>query len=160
VSTVEQTDVCIIGTGAAGGILAFRLAMAGRDVLSLEQGAEIRDEYFTNGISLEQDEYLGIMPDKPWPLPVDALFYANSQAGRLYARSDTSSTTPESATVFQNFQVFRLNGKQNLWAGAALRQSPRDFHGGGAPYRSLRHARRTRRISRWRIPAANGATTH
>jgi choline dehydrogenase-like flavoprotein len=125
---VERTEVCIIGTGAAGGILAYRLAMAGREVLSLEQGAEIRDDYFTNGISPEQDEHFGIVPDKPWPRPpIDAYFDANAQASRLYAHGDTASTTPESAAVFENLQIFRLNGKQNLWAGASLRQSPRDF---------------------------------
>ena len=125
---VERTDICIIGTGAAGGILAYRLAMAGRNVLSVEQGAEIRDDYFTNGISPERDEHFGIAPDKPWPVsPSDAYFDENAQAARLYARNDTTSTTRESRAVFRNRQIFRLNGKQNLWAGVSLRYGPRDF---------------------------------
>ncbi|MET0432054.1 MAG: GMC family oxidoreductase [Hyphomicrobium sp.] len=125
---VERTDICIIGTGAAGGILAYRLAMAGRDVLSLEQGDEIRDDYFTNGFSPEQDEHFGIAPDKPWPVPTaDAYFDENAQAARLYARANTTSTTQQSSAVFRNRQVFRLNGKQNLWAGVSLRYSERDF---------------------------------
>jgi choline dehydrogenase-like flavoprotein len=125
---MERTEICIIGTGAAGGILAYRLAMAGHEVLSLEQGAEIRDDYFTNGNSPEKNEHFGIGPGKPWPQsPVEAYFDANVQARRLYARGDTASTTPESVAVFENLQIFRLNGKQNLWAGGSLRQSPRDF---------------------------------
>jgi glucose dehydrogenase len=125
---VERADICIIGTGAAGGILAYRLAMSGRNVLSLEQGAEIRDDYFTNGVFPEKDEHFGISPDKTWPVsPADAYFDANAQAARLYARGDTTSTTPDSIAIFKNRQIFRLNGKQNLWAGTTLRQSPRDF---------------------------------
>ena len=34
-------DYCIIGTGAGGGILAHRLAEAGLNVISIEQGAEL-----------------------------------------------------------------------------------------------------------------------
>lgn len=125
---VERADICIIGTGAAGGILAYRLAMAGRNVLSVEQGAEIRDDYFTNGRRPDEDEHFGIAPDKPWPVsPSDAYFDENAQAARLYARGDTTSTTPESSATFRNRQVFRLNGKQNLWAGVSLRYAPRDF---------------------------------
>ena len=125
---VEQTEICIIGTGAAGGILAYRLAMAGRDVLSLEQGADICDDYFTNGVPPEQAEHFGIAPDRPWPPPPgDAYLHVNAQASRLYARADTMSTTPDSAAAFVNLQIFRLNGKQNVWGGASLRQSPRDF---------------------------------
>ncbi len=124
----EQTDICIIGTGAAGGILAYRLAMAGREVLSLEQGAEIRDDYFTNGKPPDQDEHFGIARDKAWPVsPADAYFDENAQAARLYARGDTTSTTPDSSAAFRNRQIFRLNGKQNLWAGVSLRYAPRDF---------------------------------
>jgi choline dehydrogenase-like flavoprotein len=127
-SRVERTDICIIGTGAAGGILAYRLAMAGRNVLSIEQGEEIRDDYFTNGRSPEQDEHFGIAPDKPWPVPTsDAYFDENAQAARLYARGDTTSTTQQSNAVFRNRQIFRLNGKQNLWAGVSLRYAERDF---------------------------------
>ena len=83
---VERAQVCVVGTGAAGGILAYRLASAGRGVLSLEQGEEVRDDYFTNGLSPEDEEHLGIAPDRPWPVaPSDAFFYENVRANRLYA---------------------------------------------------------------------------
>ena len=125
---VERTEICIIGTGAAGGILAYRLAMAGRSVLSLEQGAEIRDDYFTNGNSPEQDEHFGVASDKPWPqLSTDAYLHINTPASRLYARGDTTSTVVDGAGGFDNIQIFRPNGKQNLWGGVSLRLSPRDF---------------------------------
>ncbi len=133
---VEQAEVCIVGTGAAGGILAYRLVQAGHDVLSLEQGAAIRDDYFTNGIAPEDDEHFGIAPNQPWPVPPpDGYYHDNARANRLYARADTTSTSPDSEAVFKNRQIFRLNGKQNLWGGVSLRMSRRDFrardHGDG-----------------------------
>ena len=44
--------------GAGGGILAYRLAEAGCSVLSLEQGAAITDDYFTNHLSPERQSEL------------------------------------------------------------------------------------------------------
>jgi choline dehydrogenase-like flavoprotein len=123
-----QTSICIIGAGAAGGILAYRLASAGRDVLILEQGAFITDDYFTNGLPPAQDEHFGVSPERSWDSPPSDIFFdANAQARRLYASADIASISPEAATVFCNRQIFRLNGKQNLWGGVALRMSPRDF---------------------------------
>jgi choline dehydrogenase-like flavoprotein len=133
---VEHVDVCVVGTGAAGGLLAYRLARARRRVLSLEQGADLRDDYFTNDLAPEQDEHFGISRDQPWPVPPpDGYYHDNVAANRLYARSDTTSTSPTSEAVFKNRQIFRVNGKQNLWGGVSLRLSPRDFrardHGDG-----------------------------
>jgi choline dehydrogenase-like flavoprotein len=42
-----EADVCIIGSGAAGGILAYELAKAGRSVLILERGAYVEPREFT-----------------------------------------------------------------------------------------------------------------
>jgi choline dehydrogenase-like flavoprotein len=123
-------DICIIGTGAAGGILAYRLAMAGLDVLSLEQGQMITNEYFTNGQRPEQDAFQGIAPTTPWPLrPTDSFYFDNAAAHQLYAAASDRSTTSASENRFLNRQVFRLNGKQNLWGGVCLRYSTRDFRG-------------------------------
>ena len=124
----QRTNICIIGTGAAGGILAYRLASAGREVLSLEQGAAIADDYFTNGQRPSQDEYFGIAPERSWSAPpTDLYFESNAQARQLYASADFTSTSPEAAAVFRNRQIFRLNGRQDLWAGVSLRMAPRDF---------------------------------
>ena len=45
--TQLDADVCIIGSGAAGGILAYELAKAGRSVLILERGAYVEPRDFT-----------------------------------------------------------------------------------------------------------------
>ena len=127
---VENCDICIIGTGAAGGILAYQLAMQNFSVLSLEQGEKIDDTYFTNHLNPEQEENFGISPNMNWPLePATSYFYDNLQANRLYAKRDTLSTSMDSEAVFENRQIFRLNGKQNLWGGVCLRYSDRDFRG-------------------------------
>ena len=44
--TELDADVCIIGSGAAGGILAYELAKAGRSVLILERGAYVEPREF------------------------------------------------------------------------------------------------------------------
>src|SRR5882672_6303039 len=111
---IERTDICIIGTGAAGGILAYRLAMAGVSVLSLEQGSAITDSYFTNELHPEGEPHFGITPDMPWDMdPSQGYFYGNAQANKLYARPDELSTSAPSREAFVNMQIFRLNGKQN-----------------------------------------------
>ena len=85
-ATIKQCDVCIVGTGAAGGILAYRLAMAGISVLSLEQGAAITDRYFTNELNPEGEPHFGITPDMPWDFdPSVGGFYVN-----VLASSSTS----------------------------------------------------------------------
>ena len=123
---VERCDVCVIGTGGGGGILAYRLAMAGLSVLSVEQGAAIDHSYFTNHLRPEEQEHFGITDNVPWPIsPNHAYFYVNAQAHRLYANSETSSTSARSEAGFVNRQIIRLNGKLNLWGGVALRQSRR-----------------------------------
>ncbi len=43
----EQAEVCIVGSGAAGGVLAYELAAAGRDVIVLEEGDELTSPDFT-----------------------------------------------------------------------------------------------------------------
>ncbi len=125
-----KTDVCIVGTGAGGGILAYRLASAGRNVLSLEQGETISSDYFTNELLPEEELHFGIAPEMPWDMdPAQSFYFSNAQAHALYAPDDELSTSAATKKAFTNLQVFRMNGKLNLWSAVALRYSPRDFRG-------------------------------
>jgi choline dehydrogenase-like flavoprotein len=45
-SETLKTDVCIIGSGAGGGILGYSLAERGREVLVLERGAYVEPRFF------------------------------------------------------------------------------------------------------------------
>lgn len=113
--TTVQCEICIVGTGAGGGILAYRLALQGRDVVSLEQGQPVANDYFTNEVNPEDERHFGIAPELPWDMnPAQGFYFANAQAHALYARPDETSTTPESSRAFVNLQIFRVNGKLNL----------------------------------------------
>jgi choline dehydrogenase-like flavoprotein len=46
-SPVIETDVCVIGSGAAGAILAYHLAKAGREVLVVERGRYVEPREFS-----------------------------------------------------------------------------------------------------------------
>jgi glucose dehydrogenase len=126
----ESADVCIIGTGAAGGILAYELAQKGMKVISVEQGGPIHKEYFTNEQNPQDIDNFGISAHMPWPVPLsDAYYYDNREASALYATDLDMSTSKKSERYFHNRQIFKVNGKQNLWGGVSLRMSERDFQG-------------------------------
>jgi glucose dehydrogenase len=128
--TIVRTDICVVGTGAGGGILAYRLALSGRDVLSLEQGGPITSDYFTNELNPEDETNLGIAAEMPWDMnPAQSFYFSNAQAHALYAREDELSTSAAAKQSFINMQIFRMNGKMNLWSAVSLRYSPRDFRG-------------------------------
>jgi choline dehydrogenase-like flavoprotein len=43
-----KTEICIVGSGAGGGILAYELAAAGHDVLVIERGKYVEPRHFTD----------------------------------------------------------------------------------------------------------------
>ncbi len=115
-------DVCIVGTGAGGGILAYQLAKAGLKVISLEQGGRLPENYFRDVVPPGGRRDFGIGPATTWPAdPHDSLFihplFADGQAG--------STARPKDG--FRHFQVLAVNGLQNLWNGVSVRFGPGDF---------------------------------
>ncbi|WP_323012509.1 GMC family oxidoreductase [Castellaniella sp.] len=115
-------EVCVVGTGAGGGILAYTLAQAGVNVISLEQGAALPDDQFTRITPPDGGDALGIGPNTVWPSdPHDGLFIHP-----LFADGQHGSTARQSGQ-FQHFQILALNGLQNLWNGVSVRFSPQDL---------------------------------
>lgn len=117
-------DVCIVGTGAGGGILAHQLAKAGMHVWSLEQGPRLQDDFFKTVMPPGTADTFGIGADTVWPSdPHDSLFvhplFTSGQEG--------STARPQGG--FQHFQVVAVNGLQNLWNGVSVRFSKEDFQG-------------------------------
>lgn len=117
-----DVDVCIVGTGAGGGILAHQLAKAGVHVLSLEHGPRLVDDHFKTQMPVGVAGNFGVGPDTVWPSdPHDSLFihplFANGRHG--------STARPDDG--FRHFQVLAVNGLQNLWNGVSVRFSANDM---------------------------------
>lgn len=127
-----QCDVCIVGTGAGGGILAHTLAKAGLNVVSLEQGEMLAADYFRTVAPAGPARDFGIGPDTVWPSdPHDSLF-----VHPLFADGATGSTSrPDGG--FRHFQILAVNGLQNLWNGVSVRFSEADFAGWPIDYATL-----------------------
>ncbi|QIB34552.1 GMC oxidoreductase [Ancylobacter pratisalsi] len=127
-----QCDVVVVGTGAGGGILAYELAKAGLNVVSLEQGGRIADDHFSAvdppGTALD----LGIRANTVWPAePHDSLF-----VHPLFEKGQDGSTGwPEGG--FRHYQIVAVNGLQNLWNGVSVRFSERDFQDWPFDYATL-----------------------
>ena len=129
----EQYDYCIIGTGAAGGILAHRLAQAGLNVISLEQGEQLPNNYFSEMNPPGAQKDFGIRDNSIFPPnPDDALF-----THALFAKKNTRSSDKISEEKFRHFQLLALNGLQNLWNGVSVRFSPTDFEAWPISYSDL-----------------------
>lgn len=115
-------DVVVVGTGAGGGMIAYRLAKAGLNVVSLEQGGRLTDDYFREVAPPGTSRDFGIGPATRWPSdPHDSLFihplFADGREG--------STARPRDG--FRHFQVLAVNGLQNLWNGVSVRFSAADF---------------------------------
>ena len=128
----QAVDVCVIGTGAGGGILAHQLALAGLRVVSLEQGQPLGGDYFKTVSPPGASRDFGIGPDTRWPSdPHDGLFIHP-----LFAPGDEGSTA-RPPNGFRHFQVIALDGLQSLWNGVSVRFGEADFAGWPISYQTL-----------------------
>lgn len=131
-ASAEHCDVVIVGTGAGGGIIAHKLAKAGLNVVSLEQGGTLPDDYFTRTAPPGAKLDFGIGPSTVWPAdPHDSLF-----VHPLFADGVHGATT-RPADGFRHFQILKLNGLQNLWNGVSVRFCEADFAGWPFGYETL-----------------------
>lgn len=115
-----ETEYCVIGTGAGGGIVAHTLAERGYDVLSIEQGPLLPSGRFENELRPEQATDFGIKADMTFPIgEIDIV------GNELYA--DQAECSSVSTGAFEHRQIFAVGGLQNLWGGGALRFSQSDL---------------------------------
>lgn len=126
-------DYIVVGTGAGGGIVAHRLAKAGLDVLSVEQGPRLAPDYFTDGNPPGARKDWGIRSYSSFPgNPRDAIF-----SHELFADAETRSSSRSSERSFLSYQVMAVGGLQNLWNGVSVRFAPQDFGGWPISYADL-----------------------
>jgi choline dehydrogenase-like flavoprotein len=118
-----RAKFCVIGTGAGGGILAYRLAKAGADVLIINSGGIPAQSEFENGISPEQKGHFDIGPHTTFPVRPE-ISIVHPLLADASCRSSVECS-PEGG--FQHYQIHHVNGLQNLWNGICLRYSEDDF---------------------------------
>jgi len=118
-----RAKFCVIGTGAGGGILAYRLAKAGADVLVINSGGIPAQSEFANELSPEQKGHFDIGPRTTFPVrPAISIVHP------LLADTGCGSSTECSREGgFHHYQIHHVNGLQNLWNGICLRYSEDDF---------------------------------
>lgn len=126
-------DYVVVGTGAGGSIVAHQLAKAGLDVLSVEQGERLPEDYFTTRNPPGARKDWGIRPNSSFPgNPRDAIF--NHE---LFADAETRSSSRSAERSFLSYQVMAVGGLQNLWNGVSVRFAPQDFGGWPIGYADL-----------------------
>jgi choline dehydrogenase-like flavoprotein len=141
----ELHDVCVIGTGAGGGLLAHTLVQAGVRVVSIEQGDALPDDYFTRINPPGNSINFGLKPDITFPLDPHGFAFHH----QLYAPPEMLSSHPTEPGGFRQFQIFALDGLTNLWNGVSVRLSPEDFKGWPLSYSDLKeHYRAAERLAR------------
>jgi choline dehydrogenase-like flavoprotein len=139
-------DVIVVGSGAAGGMAAFQLAMAGIEVLVLEAGRMLdhRREYRTMEWPYASPRR-GRMPPDHRPIAVaeysfldrpygDNPVMANdrkvtSYAGTTFTRNwvVNEKEHPTTGTPYSWVRARVLGGKTNFWGRGALRYGPQQF---------------------------------
>lgn len=105
-------DVCVIGSGAAGGVVTKELCEAGAKVLLLEAGAEVPPHRFRSHCWPYDMQFRGFRSEK------QAMFYPGDVSSSIrYADSDAVSVD----------RIRVLGGRTLHWNAVVLRYAPPDF---------------------------------
>jgi len=106
-------DVCVVGSGAAGGVVAMQLARKGASVVVLEAGKWVdpSKEFFSHTM--------------PYELPKNGKGW-NPRAHLTVDRAKEPFTKAGNHN-FDHFLMKAVGGKTLLWAGLSWRNSPYDF---------------------------------
>lgn len=131
----ETHDICVVGTGAGGGVLAHALVEGGLRVVCVEQGDALPKNYFTAVNPPGRPESFGLRPAVRFPIDPHGFAFIHE----LYAGPDELSASPASAEAFTQYQIHAVNGLTNLWNGVSVRLTPEDFAGWPVGYADLEH---------------------
>jgi choline dehydrogenase-like flavoprotein len=112
---MQEFDVCIIGSGAAGGVMAKELCEAGAKVIMLEAGREVPLSQFLSHKWPYELPYRGLRGEKQAPF-----YQGNVSSSILYRDCDQVSVD----------RIRVLGGRTVHWNAVTLRYAARDFKEG------------------------------
>jgi len=143
----DRWDVIVVGTGAAGGMATYQLAMAGVKVLVLEAGRmiDVKTEYRTMEWPYASMRRQRLPPgERPIAIAeynfLDRPYGGNTayrQSSKVYSYAANSFTRnwvvderehPTTGTPYAWVRARVLGGKTNFWGRGALRYGPLQFN--------------------------------
>ena len=113
-------DVCIVGSGAGGGMAAYELTKAGADVVLLEAGSEW---WSTRDSTMLRWPYAS--PRRGGPTPTHPFGEFDGCIGGWKIDGEPYTTAP--GTHFDWWRARMLGGRTNHWGRISLRFGPDDF---------------------------------
>jgi choline dehydrogenase-like flavoprotein len=119
--TLPEYDVVVVGSGAAGAMNAYALAMSGVRVVMLEAGRNYTPSTETPMFRLPEQAPLrgNRTPDKPFG------YYDSTVDGGWRVPGEPYSSAE--GTDFQWWRARMLGGRTNHWGRISLRMGPYDF---------------------------------
>ena len=105
-------DVCVVGSGAAGGIVTKELCEGGAKVILLEAGAEVKPHQFRTHC---------------WPYELENRGYRSEKQDLFYPGDVRSSIRYEQSDNVSVDRIRVLGGRTVHWNAVVLRYSPTDF---------------------------------
>lgn len=127
--TPESFDVIVVGSGAAGALVAYKLALAGKSVLILEAGKDFPQRDAANPTSnilvKEFRQSASKNADSPY---TDALVAAQPRAGEKGLQHYVKRPSAVKAQVpFQSYYERIVGGSMSHWQAISIRYIPADF---------------------------------